>query len=152
MLCSLWLTLSLSVAISERLRFLINFSKILSSVFWRLALVTLDLVAKISCFAQICPFLNFFSFPSNFCNYSLSSSFHPFPKHCALNQKLHYWSSLQPHSPRKRYGFLFSHSILHVCEWISSFCEILLSLCVIIRTWVCLRCWIWLFGVGCSCY
>ena len=43
--------------------------------------VTLNLVMKIACFAQIGPFLNFFSFPSNFCNYSLSSSFHPFPKH-----------------------------------------------------------------------
>ena len=41
----------------------------------------LDSVAKIACFAQIGQFLNFFSFPSNYCDYSLSSSFHPSPKH-----------------------------------------------------------------------
>ena len=50
----------------------------------------------------------------------------------ALNPNLNCWSSLQPHSPRKRYGFLFSHSILHVYECISSFCEILLCLCVLL--------------------
>ena len=52
--------------------------------------------------------------------------------HRALNPNLHCWSSLQPHSPKTRYGFLFSHSILHVYECISSFCEILLSLCVLL--------------------
>ena len=52
--------------------------------------------------------------------------------HRALNPNLHCWSSLQHHSPRKRFGFLFSHSILHVYECISSFCEILLSLCVLL--------------------
>ena len=41
----------------------------------------LDSVVKITCFAQIGQFLNFFSFPLNFCDYSLSSSFYPSPKH-----------------------------------------------------------------------
>ena len=53
-------------------------------MFWRLALATcsrLDSVAKNACFAFEGQFLKLFSFPSNFCVYSLSSSFHSFPKH-----------------------------------------------------------------------
>ena len=108
MLCSLWFTLSFSVVIFERLRFLINFSNFLSWVFWRLVLVTLDLVMKIACFAQIGPFLNFFSFPSNFCNYSLSSSIHPFPKHTMHSTK----NSIVDHLSKlilqeKGMGFIF---------------------------------------------
>ena len=92
----------------------------------------LDLGAIIVCFAQIGQFLNVFSFSlelfSIFIVFLISSLSQT---HCALNTNLHCWSSLQPHSLRKRYGFLFSHSILHVYKCISSFCEILLSLCVL---------------------
>ena len=51
--------------------------------------------------------------------------------HRALNSNLHCWSSLQPHSSRKRYGFLFSHSILHVYKCISSFLWDFVSLCAL---------------------
>ena len=46
-------------------------------MFWRLALATfsrLDSVTKIACFAKKkCQFLKLFNFPSNFCDFSLSS-------------------------------------------------------------------------------
>ena len=103
----------------------IKFSKFLSWVFWQLVLATcswLDLVAKNACFMFQGQFLKLFNFPSTFLWLfivflisSLSQT------HRALNPNLHCWSSLQPHSPRKRYGFLLSYSILHVYKCISSF-------------------------------
>ena len=82
----------------------------------------LDLVAKNACFMFQGQFLKLFNSPSTFLWLfivflisSLSQT------HRTLNPNLHCWSSLQPYSPRKRYGFLLSYSILHVYKCISSF-------------------------------
>ena len=67
-------------------------------------------------------------FPRNFVTIHCLPHFIPLPNTPCTQPK----PPLLIISPRKRYGFLFSHSILHVYECISSFCEILLSLCVLL--------------------
>ena len=100
-------------------------------MFWWLALATfswLDLIAKIACFAHIGKFLNVLSFPSNICDYSLSSLSEPLSKSQCSHTNPHILHILYPPSPifKKRYGFYF---FLNMCY---TSCSIPLGLCVFV--------------------
>ena len=135
-------------------------------MFWWLALATcsrLDSVAKIACFAQIGQFLNVFSFPSNFCDYSLSSLFHPFPKHTVHSTQtsiVDHLSNLILQENNMGFYFLtlfymfmsvFLHFVRFCCVCV--FCYdsnmgLLKMLDLVVWGWLflLLDCWIWLLS------
>ena len=74
----------------------------------------LDLVEKIACFAQICQFLNVFSFPSNISDCSLSS---PFQTHRVTLKEPTFLHHFSLNLLEKGMVFLLSYStscLLHV--------------------------------------
>jgi len=82
----------------------------------------LDSVTKIACFAQIGQFLNFFSFPSNFCDCSLSSPFTLSLKLTVLLLKnIHFCFISSSNLQGKGMGFLFLTSYLLIMVLVSCF-------------------------------
>ena len=131
---------SLASETSSREKHLANFSKLLA---WSvLAGVSSDYLAtylsrekRVFCTVRAV-FKIFFSFPSNFCDYSLSLSTVSFPNTTCHPLRTPFLLYLNSKSSRKRYGFSFSHFVFLVFElfpldymrWSSDLCWVSVSI------------------------
>ena len=105
---------SLESETSSREKHLENFSKllawsVLAGVFSDYLATYLSREKRVFCTVRAV-FKIFFSFPSNFCDYSLSQTL------SVTLFELHFLLHLNSKSSRKRYGFSFSHSVFLVFE------------------------------------
>jgi len=83
-------------------------------------------------------FLSYFNSPLNISDYSSPSYLNTLKLTISLSNKLLFWIISFSNLQGKIYGFLFSHSILHIYLCFSSFCESFFWVCVFcnFRTWV----------------